>query len=350
MKRFIKRIAFWGLLALTLNVLVAMVVYSLRHDDYYEDYEVCLLMEKQEALFEKGDSANTVFIGTSKTHRQIIPTLFDSLVPGAYAFNLGQGSLTAPRNLDFTNHLLEKKSDFKAIFLELAVLDRMLSNYQSDPVIQYMSPYRYALGLDYALHYKNIDWQEKWNYFKYYSLAFFYKYLGFSSQKRIKLLLNIPVYEPEQECAKFDVRANRGFYAVDQDLREHQGADLKSRRKSFLQNPLPQGLYVGAKTAKKIDASLFNQEFRTNLKNWKKNNIPVYFILPPRAYKVELYVLEQLKAIAQEEGFPVLDFSDPKQYPELYQVANSFDNAHLNYEGAKIYTRLIAEKYASLKK
>lgn len=350
MKKFIKRIAFWSLLALALNVVLAAVVYSLSPNEFYPNYEVCLLMEKQEAMFEKGDSVNTVFIGTSKTHRQIIPAVFDSVVPGAYSFNLGQGSLTAPRNLDFTNQLLAKKSDFNAIFLELAVLDRMLSNYQSDPVIQYMSPYRYAMGLDYAWHYQRIDWQEKWKYFKYYSLAFFYKYLGFSSQKRIKLLLNIPLFESDQDCAKFDVKANRGFYAVDDDLRDNQGADLKSRRQSFLKSPLPKGLYASTEAAKKIDATLFNQEFRNSLREWKQNHIPIYFVLPPRAYKVEMYILKQLKAIAEEEGFQVLDFSDPNRYPALYQVETSFDNAHLNKEGARIYTRLLAEKYASLQK
>lgn len=348
MEKFNKRFLLYTLSILLICGVLSTIIYSIHPDEYYDHYEVCLLTEKQEVLFDRGDAVNTVFIGTSKTHRQLIPALFDSIVPGAYAFNLGQGSLTAPRNLDFANHLLEKKSDFKAVFIELAVLDRILSNYQSDPVIQYMSLQRYAQGLDYALHFKKMGWQEKWQYFRYYSLAFFYKYLGFSSRKRIKLLLNYPVFELPTGCAKFDIMANRGFYAVDDEFRENPGPELHARRDAFLKRPLPKGLYVGSQAAKKIDPTLFNQEFRKNLKNWKQNNIPVYFLLPPRAYKAELYILEQLKAIAEEEGFPVFDFSSPEQYPELYEVETSFDNAHMNKEGAKIYTQLVAEKYKAL--
>ncbi|HMQ48410.1 MAG TPA: hypothetical protein PKA00_13340 [Saprospiraceae bacterium] len=348
MKKFIQRFVLYALSILLICGIAGTIIYSIHPEKYYDDYEVCLLTEKQKVLFQMADSINTVFIGTSKTHRQIIPLQFDSLVPGAAAFNLGQGSLTAPRNLDFANHLLEKKNDFKAVFIELAVLDRILSNYQSDPVIQYMNAQRYAQGCDYALHFEKMGWQEKWQYFRYYSLAFFYKYLGFSSRKRIKLLAGFPVFELPMGCAKFDITASRGFYAVDDEYREDPGPELDVRRKAFLQKPLPEGLYVGSQAAKKIDPTLFNQEFRNNLKAWKAQGVPVYFILPPRAYKAELYILEQLKAIAEEEGFPVFDFSDPELYPSLYEVETSFDNAHMNKEGAKIYTRLIAEKYQSL--
>jgi lysophospholipase L1-like esterase len=42
--------------------------------------------------------------------------------------------------------------------------------------------------------------------------------------------------------------------------------------------------------------------------------------------------------------------SDAKKYPEFYIAKNSFDGKHLNNKGAKIFTKLLAEKFIELNK
>ena len=43
----------------------------------------------------------------------------------------------------------------------------------------------------------------------------------------------------------------------------------------------------------------------------------------------------------------VLDFSDPREYPELFARENRLDGEHLSAAGAPVFTRLVAERFAA---
>ena len=45
---------------------------------------------------------------------------------------------------------------------------------------------------------------------------------------------------------------------------------------------------------------------------------------------------------------PILDFSDPRRWPALFDPANRQDRAHLNAPGARLYSRLFAEQALAL--
>lgn len=47
-------------------------------------------------------------------------------------------------------------------------------------------------------------------------------------------------------------------------------------------------------------------------------------------------------------GLVFLDFSDPRRYPELFAVEHRNDRGHLNRAGARIYSRLLAREVAPL--
>lgn len=49
-------------------------------------------------------------------------------------------------------------------------------------------------------------------------------------------------------------------------------------------------------------------------------------------------------APSPESGMLFLDFSDPDQFPELFAPEHRKDSGHLNQEGAAIYSRLLAER------
>jgi hypothetical protein len=38
-----------------------------------------------------------------------------------------------------------------------------------------------------------------------------------------------------------------------------------------------------------------------------------------------------------------LDYSDPEKYPQLFEPAVRLDNSHLNREGSKLFSSLVAE-------
>jgi hypothetical protein len=47
-------------------------------------------------------------------------------------------------------------------------------------------------------------------------------------------------------------------------------------------------------------------------------------------------------------GPPLLDFSDPREYPELFELGNRYDGVHLNAKGAVAWSRLLADRLAEL--
>lgn len=50
----------------------------------------------------------------------------------------------------------------------------------------------------------------------------------------------------------------------------------------------------------------------------------------------------------RREDAPVLDFSDPKEWPELFEPQDRADAGHLNTAGAEVFTRALAARFLSL--
>ncbi len=52
--------------------------------------------------------------------------------------------------------------------------------------------------------------------------------------------------------------------------------------------------------------------------------------------------------VPRREVAPILDFSDPAKWPELFKAEHHRDPGHLNPAGAKIYTTLVAGEFLAL--
>ncbi len=63
---------------------------------------------------------------------------------------------------------------------------------------------------------------------------------------------------------------------------------------------------------------------------------------PPRIYFVDNCLLLDREGLLK----PHWDYSDPERFPDLYDTKNRYDFNHLNADGAMIYTRRLAERYA----
>ena len=69
---------------------------------------------------------------------------------------------------------------------------------------------------------------------------------------------------------------------------------------------------------------------------------PVYLIPP------ESTPTPHLLRLAEEGRVPrLLAFNDPETYPELYRIENRFDRNHLRDSGARIFSRLLAERFSA---
>ena len=49
-----------------------------------------------------------------------------------------------------------------------------------------------------------------------------------------------------------------------------------------------------------------------------------------------------------DERLQVLDFTDPRKYPALYDPTNRYDNQHMTYDGAKVFSRTLADAFFEL--
>ncbi len=70
---------------------------------------------------------------------------------------------------------------------------------------------------------------------------------------------------------------------------------------------------------------------------------PIYLIPPSHAHdKIQ-------RRLAVEGYLPtLLDFNNPERYPDLFNVAQRFDDEHFTDEGARIYSRIVADHVADV--
>lgn len=66
---------------------------------------------------------------------------------------------------------------------------------------------------------------------------------------------------------------------------------------------------------------------------------PILIIPPAVSYKP--YLPAQLAG----QSFHILDFSDPREYPELFTIEHRLDGSHLNAAGAEIFTDALTRKF-----
>ncbi len=78
----------------------------------------------------------------------------------------------------------------------------------------------------------------------------------------------------------------------------------------------------------------------------KENGIHLVFLLSPRIdYNQYNELIPLFNHIDEHHR---IEISDARKYPQLYSAAYSFDDTHLNEEGADIYTAILARKLTAL--
>jgi hypothetical protein len=59
-------------------------------------------------------------------------------------------------------------------------------------------------------------------------------------------------------------------------------------------------------------------------------------------------VEDQPYLLAREADLELWAFCDPERYPELYAVDHRYDDDHLDRDGARLLTRLLAQRFADM--
>lgn len=333
------------------SIIITVLIYS-SNKDFYFDYELAPVTSKLNVYKSEPTTINTLFIGSSLTYRQIIPSVFDSTT-GNSSFNFGFESLFPYRSYDILDRALSmrRSSSIKNIFIELAPPDFIAENYNNSAFLYSINFKRYLEAMQ-TVFSPNLSSAAKFYIFKYWNLCLLYKYSGFSVSKYCKLFF-FGSDKNESEDKKFEnlIRQTKGY--VDLNTQEEKlNGRISQNRKDFIVkgNQINVGLIKKYKnTFKKTNSvDAFTTYIIDRARQFEQRGLNVYFVIPPRKLVFINYSLYQ-KSVLEQDGFKVLDLSNPTQYPQFYDYKFSFNETHLNAKGAVLYTQYLASAYKKLK-
>jgi hypothetical protein len=303
------------------------------------------LHEKWDYWLEHQDEYDTVFIGSSRTYRGVMPKLFDEVTAAAgvptRSFNFGIDGMISPEDAYVADYVLRKPPrKLRWVFLEVAKFEGNFEN--RDP--------------------RNVrtrhwhDWQRSWLCIRS-TLWPRGKKVGWSKWFRPDDDQPWPADTAWTHLELFGSRTlnlGRGTAALDQIFvpKAAKSEILGPARDGFFPYPAEAGL-KGSELARYEQSLAQRQEVPAKLSQLKPHHQeavdavltharklgarPVLFVAPS--------VGESRLRPAEREGIPLFDFYDVNAYPELFAPEVRVDMQHLNARGAEIFTRELAERF-----
>ena len=296
---------------------------------------------------ERMKGVNTVFFGSSRIYRQIIPTEFDSICNyKVKSYNFATAGARNPESYFLYENFInsQKAEKIKYAFVELLIIDPLKGenvkairgNYWNS-----ISTTKYCLNYideaKYANEFKN---ELKFNYKK----SLFYRYFNF--KKLIYFGKNL-----HGKKAKDD--ANFGFVSLDSEMYNEKVKGEFTERFEFYKKDTSD-LKDKIKAAVvledlEIENYLLNKTHYNKLMKLielsKTKGIHLIFIVPPKL--VDYTELVPIMAKLPKEN--IISVASYVEYSSLYYDINTFDNAHLSVNGSKIFTEAIAKKFNQIK-
>ena len=358
MQAFLKNSLFYSIIFSIFCFLLSLCIYELfgTKQAFYTEYEICLIEEKLDAFHQQPTSINTIFIGSSKSYRGIVPNILDST--GYFSsYNAAIPGILPYRYYDYLDAVMTDVQKLNTLVIELGPLAKIGTNYDAPAQINANSFHEIYAALDYIDNNVNDFW-ENLKYKTGYITLLLYKYTGFGIAKRLRLLSGIEVSEQKTGCVSFDFIASRGYYSLDQQVLDQgvQAGDLIKRRNKFLKGAsIPpnqffkqKGKVKGLPAVNAYTPDQLTLDLAQRIKKHQSKVENIIFLIPPRATQVK--ALKKQAAFFKSKGHCILDYSDPEQFPGLYTTQVSFDRAHLNERGAAYFSTLLARHLRDKKK
>lgn len=338
---FVKEVLLYGVLFFVAVTVASITLYKLSGDteQYFERYEVAGVRAKLEVFKKHSEQYNTVFIGSSRTYNQVDPAVFDSIT-GLSSFNMAYSAVQPFRIFDYAATIAEIQPNLDYVFIELSPLPRLYGGFKEAQNLHSVDERRYKVAMEFSSK-NDLSTRLYYESMKDYSKLIAYKYIGFNSAKRWRSVLDI--YEPSENFVDRKPYLTAGFFPTDSV--KNDNAPMRKRQRYFQQHPEALEGYDHA--ADKVD---FNKEPDLFIEEWANINdafgaqAKVIYVIPPRNPENSITQTAKLKYFLSQKDLTIFDFSDSDSYPSLYAIENSNDEVHLNLKGAKIYTRLLAEK------
>lgn len=304
------------------------------------------MREKWDYWVRHKDQYDTVFIGTSRTYRGVIPALFDEMTAAAgmptRTFNFGIDGMISPEDAYLADYILsDPPKNLRWVFLEVAKFEGNFEN--RDPKNVRTSHWhdwqRSWLCIRSTLwpRGKKVDWKRwfrpdddqpwpadtAWTHLRLFvSRAL---NLGRGALAVEELLLDRSSFKPGLLG-----EANDGFLPYPPETVLEGPALIEYEKRLAHRQQVP---------AKLSDLRPHHQETVDRVLKLAQagGGRPVLFIAPsvgPTRFRP-----------AEREGVPVLDFYDVRAYPEMFTPDVRVDLQHLNARGAGLFTRALAERF-----
>ena len=340
----LRKLIYKLLLGLILVIAGAWIVRLVFDPSYY--YGNDILAGKMEVFQSEADKYNAVFIGSSVVLRNIDPRVFDSSLPdslGITSFNLGSGGTVPPETYIFyENFLKHHGSGLKYAFIELRDIGIF------DPFHLHTLRKRYWITPGEYLFILRSDMPSpksrdiKLNNARYYGISmlerlliidYFNDIYGKSTEGREVQEFRLKMVRDEE---------NRGFLGL-------EGRSV--RQQQFLMDTTSLARIADAYRSVSSDRDKYShstahaERIKRLIELSEKHGVQCYFILHPK-HRPEQITATLLTALQIPEK-NLINLADPDLTPELYLARYSFSESHFNMRGAKLLSKMIAEKFNS---
>lgn len=344
MMRFIRPIA------VTLIFFAALAVVADALGRIQPFIEVPILRDKWDYWQKNKDQFDTVFIGTSRVFRGVMPSVFDQMNAAAgvptKSYNFGIDGMFPPEDAFVSEHILrDPPKNLRWVFVEMGVF---LGDFEGRPAKSIRSVYWHDWPRTW-LSMRNVLWPKKrstkWKkwfeskkgeptaasvamthleIFLIHSLN-----IGRGASAWERVVFNRPIVREDFGALEDGFLPIPGDGIMKGDILARYEKEMAERRKT---------------PARVVPLRPYSQEsFDRVLRLAEKAGAKVIFLGAPTTGEMSGHP-------AQEPVVPVFDYRDIDKYPELFEKDARTDTAHMTPKGAELFTRRIAEDFIKVAK
>lgn len=296
---------------------------------------------------------NTIFIGSSRMYRHIVPTVFDRMMKNhgysIQSFNFGIYGMHVPETYFLLKKILSMKPEnLKWVIVELYDLQLNIpnANIHTDRVIYWHTlnhiSWVYKLILTSDDHILR-----KLNYFLDHTQPLIYNAINLG---RADELIDFIFPQVKTITRKSSAEQNIVYESPGADgylsLEDEHDHHFQQQHKEFLSNLHYYKANIDALTQKSrqtkhlkpYELNIINQF----IKVIKDSGATPIFVITPLLEKQDHFI----SAYHQGDIPALFAFNDPETFPDLYNSDARFDQAHLNKQGAQKFTIYLAQEFA----
>jgi hypothetical protein len=323
--------------------------------------DVPVVREKLAHLARHGDEYDVLFVGSSRLYFQVLPSIFDQVAREeglpVRSFNAAVAAMAPPED----NYLLDQILRQPHGRLRWVVLEIMpMGSGKGDPTLSGTRRYSYwhdwprtwlltrRFLADFATGRETRDWYEFHRPVAAHdfsrSLAVWLDNLELFAENhsnlgrgQVGIMTAIgPLKKPKEEGPK-DGTAWDGW-TFPKIAKVLAGERLANYQRDYADlQAMKDRLDPG-------DAPSWDA-LREKIDRLRAAKIQPILIIPPKV-GARPYCPPELR----DQSLPVFDFCDPGQYAELFALDHRLDGQHLNYEGAELFSRLLARRFVEAAK